>query len=174
MLDNIIVIFEVLIRQFIWLVMPARRTQEILMLRKELQVMKRRSKCPRLTSWDRLFFVSLLRLNTRVEGNIITISLSTVLTWHRKLDARKWTYRRKPFGRPVTEEEIRRLGPKMKANNSRWGASRIVGELRKIGKIISKSNVLKINHLVKILRAKSTALLILIDQRFAASVWLTD
>ena len=33
MFDNIIVIFEVLIRQFIWLVMPARRTQEILMLR---------------------------------------------------------------------------------------------------------------------------------------------
>jgi hypothetical protein len=35
MLDNIIVIFEFLIRQFIWLVIPARRAQEILMLRKE-------------------------------------------------------------------------------------------------------------------------------------------
>jgi hypothetical protein len=33
MFDNIIVIFEVLIRKFIWLVMPARRAQEILMLR---------------------------------------------------------------------------------------------------------------------------------------------
>ena len=39
MLDNIIVIFEVFIRQFIWLVTPARRAQEILMLRKDLQVL---------------------------------------------------------------------------------------------------------------------------------------
>ena len=47
MLDNAFVIFEVFIRQFIWLVMPARRTHEILMLRKELQVMKRSSKTER-------------------------------------------------------------------------------------------------------------------------------
>jgi hypothetical protein len=46
MLDNIIVIFEVFFRQFIWLVMPARRTQEILMLRKELQVLQRSVKRP--------------------------------------------------------------------------------------------------------------------------------
>jgi hypothetical protein len=59
MLDNIIVIFEVLIRQFIWLVMPARRAQEIQMLRKELQVLQRSVKRPRLNLWDRLFFVSL-------------------------------------------------------------------------------------------------------------------
>ena len=61
MLDNFIVIFEVFIRQFIWLVMPARRTQEILMLRKELQVLQRSVKRPRLNLWDRLFFVPLFR-----------------------------------------------------------------------------------------------------------------
>jgi hypothetical protein len=59
MLDNIIVIFEVFIGQFIWLVMPARRTQEILMLRKELQVLQRSVKRPGLNLWGRLFFVSL-------------------------------------------------------------------------------------------------------------------
>jgi hypothetical protein len=37
MVDNIIVIFEVLIRQFIWLVVPARRTQEILMHEKSFK-----------------------------------------------------------------------------------------------------------------------------------------
>jgi hypothetical protein len=46
MLDNIIVIFEVFFRQFIWLVMPGCRTQEILMLRKELQVLQRSVKRP--------------------------------------------------------------------------------------------------------------------------------
>ena len=37
MWDNVVVIFEVLIRQLICLILAARRTQEILMLRKELQ-----------------------------------------------------------------------------------------------------------------------------------------
>jgi hypothetical protein len=37
MWDNVSVIFEVLIRQFIWLMMPARSAQEILMQREELQ-----------------------------------------------------------------------------------------------------------------------------------------
>jgi hypothetical protein len=46
MWDNVIAIFEVLIRQFIWLMMPALHTQEILMLRKELQLLKRSSKRP--------------------------------------------------------------------------------------------------------------------------------
>jgi hypothetical protein len=50
MWDNVNVIFEVIIRQSIWLMMPARRTQEILMLRRELQVLKRSSKRPKLTS----------------------------------------------------------------------------------------------------------------------------
>ena len=85
MWDNIIVILEVLIRQFIRLMMPARRTQEILMLRKALQVLKRGAKRPILKSWDRLFFVSLLRRNEHVVGNIVTISPNTVLAWHRKL-----------------------------------------------------------------------------------------
>ena len=37
MWDNVVVIFELLIRQLICLILAARRTQEILMLRKELQ-----------------------------------------------------------------------------------------------------------------------------------------
>ena len=141
MLDNIIVIFEVFFRQFIWLAMPARRTQEILMLRKELQVLQRSVKRPRLNLWDRLFFVSLFRLGNGVVDNIVTIKPSTVLAWHRKLAARKWTYRQKPNGRPATEDEVRQLVIEMKTNNRRWGAGRIVGELRKLGKIISKSTV---------------------------------
>ena len=79
MLDYIIVNFEVLIRQFIWLVMPARRTQEILMLCKELQVLQRSAKRPRLNLLDRSFFVSLFRLGPGVIDNIVTIKPSTVL-----------------------------------------------------------------------------------------------
>ena len=144
MLDNVIIILEVFIRQFFWLLMPARRTQEILMLRKELQVLKRTVKRPRLTPWDRLFFVSLFRLNRKNLDKLITLKPATILNWHRKLSARKWTYRQNTFGRPPTPDEVRHLVVEMKLNNPRWGARRIVGELRKLGKIISKSNVLNI------------------------------
>ena len=100
--DNIGVIFEVLI--------PYRpKSRNFRMLRKELQVLQRSGKRPRLNLWDRLFFVSLFRLDHAVVDNIVTIMPSTVLAWHRKLAAR-----------------------------------RIVGELRKLGKIISKSTVLNI------------------------------
>jgi hypothetical protein len=127
MLDNIIVIFEVLIRQFIWLLVPASRTQEILMLRKELQVLQRSVKRPRMNLWDRLFFVSLFRLGHGVVDNIVTIKPSTVLAWHRKLISRKWTYRQKPMGRSATEDEVRQLVIEMKTNKPRWGARRIPG-----------------------------------------------
>ena len=51
--------------------MPARRAQEILMLGKELQVLQRSVKRPRLNLWDRLFFVSLFRLGHGVVDNIV-------------------------------------------------------------------------------------------------------
>ncbi len=73
MLDNLIVILEVLMRQIVWFALPERRSQEILMLRKELQVLRRTVVRPRLTSWDRLFFVSLFRLNTSVVDMVVTI-----------------------------------------------------------------------------------------------------
>jgi hypothetical protein len=57
--DNLIVIFQVFIRQFIWLVMPARRNQEMLLLRNELQVLQRSVKRPRLNLWGRLLFISI-------------------------------------------------------------------------------------------------------------------
>jgi hypothetical protein len=114
-------------RLFIWLLVPASRTQEILMLRKELQVLQRSVKRPRMNLWDRLFFLSLFRLGHGVVDNIVTIKPSTVLAWHRKLVSRKWTYRQKPMGRPATEDEVRQLVIEMKTNKPRWGARRIPG-----------------------------------------------
>ena len=91
-----------------------------------------------------LFFVSLFRLGNAVVDNIVTIKPSTVLACHRKLAARKCTFRQKPKGRPATENEVRQLVIEMKTNNRRWGARRIVGELRKLGKVISTFTVLNI------------------------------
>ena len=59
MVDNIIVIFQVFIRQFIWLVMPPRRAPEILLLRKELHVLQRFVKRPQLNLGMRFFCISI-------------------------------------------------------------------------------------------------------------------
>jgi hypothetical protein len=53
MSDNVIVIFEVLFCQLIWLMMPTRRTQEILLMWKNIQL------CfSRLIATDQIFSVS--------------------------------------------------------------------------------------------------------------------
>ena len=119
MLDCLIIVFEVFFRRFIWVAAPARRSQEILMLRKELQILRRKDPRPRLTGWDRLLLISLFRLNRRVTDNIVTIKPSTVLSWHRRLAARKWTYKSKKQGRPSPDLEIVSLVVEMKSNNPR-------------------------------------------------------
>jgi hypothetical protein len=83
-------------------------------------------KRPRLNLWGRLFFVSLYRLGHGVVDNIVTIKPDTVLAWHRKLAARKWSFRQKPIGRRATKNEVRQLVIEMKTNNRRWGARRVV------------------------------------------------
>ncbi len=90
-----------------------------------------------------VFYIS-IRLGNGVVDNIVTTKPSTVPAWHRKLAASKWACRQKPTGRPATEDEVRQLVIEMKTNNRRWGARRIVGELRKLGKVISKSTILNI------------------------------
>ena len=132
--------------------MPASRTLEILMLRKDLQVLRRGAKRPKFTSLDGLFFFSLMRLSNRVVGNIVTISPKTVLAWHRKLVARKWPPCQKPLSRPSTEQEVRKLVFEMKTNNP-------VGELAVLS--VSCANW-------------ERSLLIMSEQKLDASGWWTD
>ena len=144
MLGNVSIIIVALLRSFIGVLFPTKRGQEILMLRKELQILGRQVKKPRLTSNDRLMFVALLQQRPGVIMRLVTIKPSTVLTWHRRLIARKWNYGNRAVGRPPVDDEVRMLVAEMKRNNPRWGARRIKGELRKLGKLLSKSTILNI------------------------------
>jgi hypothetical protein len=57
-------------------------------------------------------------LGRKILGTIATIvTPDTILRWHRKLIAAKWTYPRKRVGRPCVMKEIRELIIRMAEGN---------------------------------------------------------
>jgi transposase InsO family protein len=67
----------------------------------------------------------------------------TLLSWHRKLIAKKWDYsaRRSRKGRPPTAAALRKLVLRLAGENPRWGHRRIQGELARLGHPIAPSTV---------------------------------
>ena len=65
----------------------------------------------------------------------------TLLAWHRKLIARKWTYARKGPGRPRVAQEITDMVLRMARENVSWGYDRIQGALANLGHIIAPNTV---------------------------------
>src|ERR1019366_6831882 len=109
------------------------REVEILVLRHQVKVLKRKAGRPRLRRRDRLFLAAATRLLPRERWSCFIVRPATLLAWHRALVKRKWTYRRRRSGRPPLDEEICRLIARMAKDNPRWGYVRIQGELRKLG-----------------------------------------
>jgi putative transposase len=64
-----------------------------------------------------------------------------LLRWHRRIVARRWTYPNRRLGRPPVDGEVRRLILWLARENSHWGYVRIVGELRKLGIMVSATLV---------------------------------
>ena len=64
------------------------------------------------------------------------VTPDTLLAWHRKLIAQKWTYARKGAGRPCVAQEITDLVLRMARQNVSWGYDRIQGALANLGHII--------------------------------------
>ena len=117
------------------------REVEILVLRHQVKVLKRKAGRPRLRRRDRLFLAAAARLLPRERWSCFIVSPATLLAWHRELVKRKWTYRRRRTGRPPLDEEICRLIVRMAKDNPRWGYVRIQGELRKLGIRVGASSI---------------------------------
>jgi putative transposase len=124
---------------------PARdqrdREVEIVVLRHQVKVLKRKAGRPRLRRRDRLFLAAAARLLLRERWSCFIVTPATLLAWHRALVKRKWTYRRRRSGRPPLDEEICRLVVRMAKDNPRWGYVRIQGELRKLGIRLGASSI---------------------------------
>jgi len=113
---------------------------EILALRHEVAVLRRRVKRPDLFPTDRAIFAALGR---NLPADRLMFQPATLLRWHRELVRRKWAaFQRRPRrGRPPLPQETRALILEMARENPRWGDRRIKGELLKLGIKVSATAI---------------------------------
>ena len=114
---------------------------EILALRQQVAVLKRKRPRPVLNSLDR-FFWTLYRYWSRWKDVLVIVMPDTVTGWHRAGFGRYWRWRsRRTAGRPRITNEIRALVQRLAAGNPDWGAPKIHGELQKLGFVVSERSV---------------------------------
>src|SRR5690349_15670386 len=115
---------------------------EIIALRQQVVVLKRKNPRPRLSQWDRLFWVGLQRFRSRWAEALVVVKPETVVSWHRAGFRLYWRFlsRRRP-GRPRIAPGLRQLIQRLARENAPWGAPRIHGELLKLGLEVSERTV---------------------------------
>ncbi|WP_438493662.1 integrase core domain-containing protein [Streptomyces asiaticus] len=74
----------------------------------------------------------------------LLVTPRSVLRWHARLVARKWTYAHRRPGRPPTPEALRQLVLRLARENPGWGYRRIHGELLGLGRKLGASTVWEI------------------------------
>ena len=87
------------------------------------------------------------------------VTPDTLLAWHHKLIAKKWTYPRKGPSRPRVAQEITDLVLLMAKENISWGYDRIQGALANLGHNIAPNtvkNILKRHGIDPRARARET------------------
>jgi putative transposase len=102
---------------------------EIVVLRHQLAILRRQVKRPVYRAADRAFLTAVSRLLPRQMWRSFMVRPETLLRWHRKLVARKWTRPHRRPGRPAIDPETRNLVLRLARENPRWGYRRIQGEL---------------------------------------------
>lgn len=117
---------------------------EIVVLRHELAILRRQVARPELSDADRVFLTAASRLLSRRRWSSFVITPETLLRWHRRLVARRWTYPQRGPGRPPIAPDVVALILRLARENSRWGYLRIQGELRGLGIRISATTVRRV------------------------------
>jgi putative transposase len=137
--------YLLLARVLSWLTLLARseaaKDVEILVLRHEVDVLRRHNPRPTLSWVDRALLSALSRLLPVNLRRLRLVSPRTLLRWHARLVARRWSYPRRQPGRPPVAQSVRALVLRMAQENPTWGYRRIQGELVGLGHPIAASTV---------------------------------
>ena len=114
---------------------------ENLVLRHEVAILRRQVKRPVYRMHDRALLAAASRILPRERWSAFLVRPETLVRWHRRLVARKWTRPHRRPGRPSLDPEIRRLILRLAKENPRWGYMRIKGELQGLGIRVSATAI---------------------------------
>jgi len=144
-------LYLIFVRLCGWLVLVGRssasKNAELVVLRHEIAVLRRTQPTP---GWaDRAVMAARIRLLPGELRAHRLVTPGTVLRWHRRLVARKWTYPQRA-GRPPVGGQIVALIERLATENHGRGDRRIQGELLKLGYRVSASAIRRVLKALKI------------------------
>ena len=92
---------------------------ELLALRHEVVMLRRQVKRQSFEPADRALLAAYSRLLPRSRWGAFGVTPATLLGWHRRLVARRWTYPHRRPGRPCVDEETTALVIRLAKENPR-------------------------------------------------------
>jgi putative transposase len=142
-LDLMIIILKILLSSELCFIKSRHQLElELILLRQQLNILKRKTKNPKLVNSDRVFISVIAKFLTNWKKSITIVKPQTVINWHRKGFRLFWRWKsRRKLGRPGINTEIRKLIRDMSLANTLWGAPRIHGELLNLGIDVSQATV---------------------------------